>query len=103
MGKRLENWFIRFVTIKNGVKGLINIANYVFDDSHINHQKNEHQIVAFEKHPRTVLKNMLFIQKKKELETVLKRKGGRPATYGKSLLISFPSEIKLSDQDYQEE
>ena len=99
--KKLKNWFVRFETIKGGANGLINMADYILDDTHTNHQKNNHYIIAYEKHSQTILKNMLSIQQNKDIDTLLKRKGGRPASYGKSLLVSFPSEIKLSDESYK--
>lgn len=99
--KKLKNWFVRFETIKGGANGLINMADYILDDNHTNHQKNNHHIIAYEKHSQTILKNMLSIQQNKDIDTLLKRKGGRPASYGKSLLVSFPSEIKLSDESYK--
>ncbi|MDK9693361.1 MAG: hypothetical protein OEL19_03810 [Sulfurimonas sp.] len=100
--KKLKNWFIGFKTIKGGAAGLINIADYIYNDKHKNHVKNGHEIVAFEPdRSKKILQNILHIQQSKENETLLKRKGGRPASFGKSLLVSFPPEIKLSDEAYR--
>ena len=100
--KKLKNWFIGFKTIKGGAAGLINIADYIYNDKHKNHIKHGHEIVAFElDRSEKILQNILHIQQSKENETLLKRKGGRPASYGKSLLVSFPPEIKLSDEAYR--
>ncbi|OHE05419.1 hypothetical protein [Sulfurimonas sp. RIFOXYB12_FULL_35_9] len=100
--KKLKNWFIGFKTIRGGAAGLINIADYIYNDKHKNHLKNGHEIVAFESgNSEKILQNILHIQQSKENETLLKRKGGRPASYGKSLLVSFPPEIKLSDEAYR--
>mgnify|MGYP000947036854 CR=1 FL=1 len=100
--KKLKNWFIGFKTIKGGAAGLINIADYIYNDKHKNHVKNGHEIVAFEAgNSEKILQNILHIQQSKENETLLKRKGGRPASFGKSLLVSFPPEIKLSDESYR--
>lgn len=100
--KRLKNWFIRFETIKSGAAGLINMADYIYNDKHQNHLKNGHEIVAFELGKNeNILKNILHIQQSKDNETLMKRKGGRPASFGKSLLVSFPPEIKLSDEAYK--
>jgi hypothetical protein len=101
MGKKLKNWFVRFETIKGGANGLINMADYILDDNHTNHQKNNHYIIAYETASQTILKNMLSIQQNKDNEVLLNRKGGRPASFGKSLIVSFPSEIKLSDENYK--
>lgn len=100
--KKLKNWFIGFKTIKGGAAGLINIADYIYNDKHKNHIKHGHEIVAFEAgNSEKILQNILHIQQSKENETLLKRKGGRPASFGKSLLVSFPPEIKLSDESYR--
>ena len=100
--KKLKNWFIGFKTIKGGAAGLINIADYIYNDKHKNHLKNGHEIVAFEPdRSEKILQNILHIQQSKENQTLIKRKGGRPASFGKSLLVSFPSEIKLSDEAYK--
>jgi hypothetical protein len=100
--KKLKNWFIGFKTIKGGAAGLINIADYIYNDKHKNHIKQGHEIVAFEPdRSEKILQNILHIQQSKENETLLKRKGGRPASFGKSLLVSFPPEIKLSDEAYR--
>lgn len=100
--KKLKNWFIGFKTIKGGAAGLINIADYIYNDKHKNHINHGHEIVAFEAgNSEKILQNILHIQQSKENETLLKRKGGRPASFGKSLLVSFPPEIKLSDESYR--
>jgi hypothetical protein len=100
--KKLKNWFIGFKTIKGGTAGLINIADYIYNNKHKNHIKHGHEIVTFEAgNSEKILQNILHIQQSKENETLLKRKGGRPASFGKSLLVSFPSEIKLSDEAYK--
>lgn len=100
--KKLKNWFVRFETIKSGAAGLVNIADYIYNEQHQNHLKNGHEIVAFELgRNEKILQNILHIQQSKDNETLMKRKGGRPASFGKSLLVSFPPEIKLSDEAYE--
>jgi len=73
--KKLKNWFIGFKTIKGGAAGLINIADYIYNDKHKNHVKNGHEIVAFEAgNSEKILQNILHIQQSKENKTLLKRK-----------------------------
>ncbi|MDA7817055.1 hypothetical protein N9A28_02575 [Sulfurimonas sp.] len=102
--KKLKNWFVSFDTIKGGATGLINSVDYIFDDNHDNHKKDGHEIVAYDgiKNSHKVLKNILQIQQSKDIEVKLARKGGRTASYGKNLLVSFPPEIKLTDSEYKQ-
>ena len=101
---KLRNWFVSFDTIKGGATGLINSVDYIFDNNHDNHKKEGHEIVAYEgiKNSHTILKNILLQQQKKDVEVKLARKGGRTASFGKNLLVSFPSEIKLTDSEYKQ-
>ena len=102
--KKLKNWFVSFDTIKNGINGLINSVDYIFDDNHHNHKKDGHEIVAYEgiKNSHIILKNILKAQQQKDIEVKLARKGGRPSSMGKNLLVSFPPEIKLTDSEYKQ-
>ena len=102
--KKLKNWFVSFDTIKGGATGLINSVDYIFDDNHDNHKKDGHEIISYEsiKNSHTILKNILLQQQKKDVEVKLARKGGRTASYGKNLLVSFPPEIKLTDSEYKQ-
>ncbi|WP_455756777.1 hypothetical protein [Sulfurimonas sp.] len=102
--KKLKNWFVSFDTIKSGATGLINSVDYIFDNEHQNHIKEGHQIIAYQSvsNSHKVLKNILQAQQSKDIEIKLARKGGRTASYGKNLLVSFPSEIKLTDNEYKQ-
>ena len=101
--KKLKNWFVSFDTIKNGATGLINSVDYVFDNTHDNHKKIGHEIISYEgSGSERILKNILKIQQRKDIEIKLARKGGRTASYGKNLLVSFPTEIKLTDEEYKQ-
>ncbi|WP_457743324.1 hypothetical protein [Sulfurimonas sp.] len=101
--KQLKNWFVRFETIKGGSRGFINIADYIHNDMHHNHEKTGHKIISYnEKNIDTVMRNYLSIQQKLDNEKLLKGVAGRKASYGKSLVLSFPPDISLTDTQYKE-
>ena len=101
--KKLKNWFVRFETIKGGAGGFINIADYIHNEMHHNHHKTGHTIISYnEKNIDTVMRNYLSIQQRFDNEKLLKGIAGRKASYGKSLVLSFPPDISLTDTQYKE-
>jgi len=101
--KKLKNWFVRFETIKGGAGGFINLADYIHNDMHHNHDKMGHTIISYnEKHIDTVMRNYLSIQQRLDNEKLLNGVAGRKASYGKSLVLSFPPDISLTDTQYKE-
>ncbi len=101
--KKLKNWFVRFETIKGGAGGFINIADYIYNDNHYNHDKKGHSIISYnEKYIDTVMRNYLSLQQRFDNEKIIKGVAGRKASYGKSLVLSFPPNISLTDTQYKE-
>ena len=100
--KKLKNWFVRFETIKGGASGVVNLSDYINDNKHNNHLKNGHEIISLDKHRETILRNHLSIQQRMDNLKMIRGTAGRKSSFGKSLVISFPQDIKLSDKQYKE-
>ena len=102
MKKQLKNWFIRFETIKNGAGGVVNLSDYINDNQHNNHLKNGHEIISLDKNRELILRNHLSIQQRMDNLKMIRGVAGRKSSFGKSLVISFPQDIKLSNEQYRE-
>jgi hypothetical protein len=92
----------------NNLKGLLSLYNYIYDikNTHSNHQHKGHQVVGFEKvnNRDKILRNFANIQQKMDLNHSLKqgkKASGRKSSYGSSILLSLPNEIKLENKDYK--
>ena len=100
MKKQLKNWFGRFETIKGGAGGVVNLSDYINDNNHKNHQKQGHEIISYDKDRDLILRNHLSIQQKMDNLKMIRGSAGRKSSFGKSLVVSFPQDIKLSNEQY---
>jgi len=99
--KKLKNWFVRFETIKNGDGGVVNMSDYINNNKHPNHLKEGHEIVSFNKDRELVLRNHLTIQQRADNLKMIRGKAGRKSSFGKSLVLSLPKEIELSNEEWK--
>jgi hypothetical protein len=102
MKRKLKNWFVRFETIKNGAGGVVNLSDYINNNQHPNHLKNGHEIISLDKNREIILRNHLSIQQRMDNLKMIRSVAGRKSSFGKSLVISFPQDIKLSNEQYRE-
>ncbi|CAM4312515.1 hypothetical protein [Arcobacter suis] len=92
---------------KDNLKGFLNLYHYIYDikNQHPNHNlKDNHKVIGFEDRDTLISKNFVNLQMKIDLEKSFlqgKKSCGRKSSYGKSILLSLPTEIKLSQENYK--
>jgi hypothetical protein len=101
MKRKLKNWFVRFETIKNGSVGVVNLSDYINDNQHNNHKKQGHEIISYDKDRNLILRNHLTIQQRADNVKLIRGTAGRKSSFGKSIVLSLPKEIKLSNEDWK--
>ena len=101
MKRKLKNWFVRFETIKNNAVGVVNMSDYINDNQHPNHLKEGHEIISLDKNRDIILRNHLSIQQRADNIKMIRGLAGRKSSFGKSLVVSFPKNINLSNEQYQ--
>lgn len=99
--KKLKNWFVRFQTIKNGAGGVVNLSDYINNNQHSNHKKDGHEIITLNKNRELILRNHLTIQQRADNLKMIRGSAGRKSSFGKSLVLSLPKDIKLSNEDWK--
>ena len=101
MKRKLKNWFVRFETIKNGSVGVVNLSDYINNNQHANHKKQGHEIISYDKDRNLILRNHLSIQQRADNLKLIRGTAGRKSSFGKSLVLSLPKEIELSNEDWK--
>ena len=92
---------------KDNVKSFLNLYEYIYDlkNNHPNHKlKDQHKVLGFEKRHSQISKNFLTLQMNMDLQRSLlqgKKSSGRKSSYGRSILLSLPKNIKLKEDDYK--
>lgn len=92
---------------KDNVKSFLNLYEYIYDlkNNHPNHKlKDQHKVLGFEKRHSQISKNFLTLQMNMDLQRSLlqgKKSSGRKSSYGRSILLSLPNDIKLKEDDYK--
>lgn len=92
---------------KDNVKSFLNLYEYIYDlkNNHPNHKlKDKHKVLGFEKRHSQISKNFLTLQMNMDLQRSLlqgKKSSGRKSSYGRSILLSLPNDIKLKEEDYK--
>lgn len=92
---------------KDNVKSFLNLYEYIYDlkNNHPNHNlKDQHKVLGFEKRHSQISKNFLTLQMNMDLQRSLlqgKKSSGRKSSYGRSILLSLPNDIKLKEDDYK--
>lgn len=92
---------------KDNLKSFLNLYEYIYDlkNTHPNHNlKQQHKVIGFENRHSQISKNFLTLQMKMDLQRSLlkgKKSSGRKSSYGKSILLSLPKNIKLKEEDYK--
>lgn len=99
--KKLKNWFVRFQTIKNGAGGVVNLSDYINNNQHSNHNKDGHEIITLNKNRELILRNHLTIQQRADNLKMIRGSAGRKSSFGKSLVLSLPKDIKLTNEDWK--
>ncbi|MEA3513256.1 MAG: hypothetical protein U9R37_06615 [Campylobacterota bacterium] len=98
MNRKLKNWVTIFKTIKYGKKGLLTYFNYLNDNTHPNHQKQDHSIIDFGMSWKQIFSNIVSKIEKRDTQNLLNGKGGRRSSkYGQSVTLNIPQQI--SDKD----
>lgn len=101
MKRKLKNWFVRFQTIKNNAVGVVNLSDYINNNQHSNHKKDGHAIISFNQDRELILRNHLSIQQRADNLKMIRGRAGRKSSFGKSLVLSLPKTIKLSNEDWK--
>lgn len=92
---------------KDNVKSFLNLYEYIYDlkNGHPNHSmKSFHKVLGFEKRHNQISKNFLSLQMNYDLQKnflIGKKRSGRKASFGRSILLSLPNEVKLKEEDYK--
>lgn len=109
--EKLKNWTVIMKSInqknKDNVKSFLNLYEYIYDlkNGHPNHSmKSFHKVLGFEKRHNQISKNFLSLQMNYDLQKnflIGKKRSGRKASFGRSILLSLPNEVKLKEEDYK--
>lgn len=91
---------------KDNIKSFLNLYEYIYDlkNQHLNHNIKFHKVIGFEKNHSQISKNFLTLQMKMDLQKSFllgKKACGRKASFGRSILLSLPNEIKLKEEGYK--
>lgn len=109
--RKLKNWTVIMKSIneknKDNLKSFLNLYNYIYDikNQHPNHSmKDYHKVLEFEKNHSQISKNFASLQMKMDIQRTFqkgRKASGRKSSFGKSILLSLPNEVKLNEEDYK--